>query len=77
MAKPDSNYPLGDTPRLCASFRCCRLLVVLIEGRDLSPMDWESWSETCEIGKQGDLGLVRLTVSTLCGTRSRIVSGRI
>ena len=27
----------GDTPRLRASFRCCRLLVVLIEGRDPSP----------------------------------------
>ena len=42
MAKPVSSYPLGDTPRLCASLRCCRLLVVLTEGRDLGPMDRES-----------------------------------
>ena len=77
MVKPVSSYPLGDTPRLCASLRCCRSLVVLTEGRDLSPTDSESWSEICEIGKQGDLGLACLTVSTLCGTRLRVVSGQI
>jgi hypothetical protein len=60
MAKPDSNYSLGDPPRLCVSFRRCRSLVVLTEGPDLCPLDMEMVSETCEIEVQGCLEADRL-----------------
>ena len=34
-------------------FKCCRLLVVLIEGSDLCSLNKESKPETCENGVQG------------------------
>ena len=48
------NLSLNNHSRIrrdcAASFRCCRLLVVLIEGRDLCPVKTRrSVSETCEI----------------------------
>ena len=40
--------------RDCVHFlKCCRLLVVLTEGRDLCCLNRESWSRTCENGVQG------------------------
>ena len=51
------------------------MLVVLTEGRDFGSMNQGSWSETCEIGKQGDLELACSTASTCCARNA--VAGRV
>ena len=60
MAKPIVQLTTrGSAVTVRLSSCSCRSLVVLCEGRDLCPLDEESWLEACEIGEQGGLsGLV-------------------
>ena len=61
-------------------FKCCRSLVVLIEGGDLCSSNKESLPETCENGVQGVLFAGRCCASMSPGTeralRLRINSQR-
>lgn len=55
MAKPVSQLTTRGSAVTARAFQACRLLVVLIEGHDLRPLDVEKGSEFCEIEKQGAL----------------------